>query len=97
MGNIVYSSKTSLKDLLRAYYDYSVLSSSGIEINKIFIVKPWYQTRKNSKKNELKIIKTEYCNYKKSKATFDKKRIYQKLKLMLFLIKILCLMKIIKK
>ncbi|WP_203276488.1 UU173 family protein [Metamycoplasma hominis] len=74
VGNIVYSSKTSLKDLLRAYYDYSVLSSSGIEINKIFIVKPWYQTRKNSKKNELKIIKTEYCNYKKSKATFDKKK-----------------------
>ncbi|AXE60723.1 DUF2779 domain-containing protein [[Mycoplasma] phocae] len=74
VGILLYSNKTSLKNIFRLYYDVNVIRNAGYEVNEAVIVIPKYQDRKNVKQGRLNFMVSEYANYKKSKPTIDKKK-----------------------
>ncbi|AZZ65480.1 DUF2779 domain-containing protein [Metamycoplasma phocicerebrale] len=63
-GNLNYSSKTKRKNLLKAYFDYKIISQY-LEIKSIKILRPLYQNNKNVRKGILKFELSEYSSFSK--------------------------------
>ncbi|ENY68706.1 Hypothetical protein MAU_5040 [Metamycoplasma auris 15026] len=64
-GNLNYSNKTKKRNILKAYYDYSIIKNY-FDINEIFILKPKYLKKKNQKKGKLEFLLTKYSSQSKS-------------------------------
>ncbi|MGX9358801.1 UU173 family protein [Mycoplasma sp. 2575] len=62
-GDLIYSQKTNRKNLLKAYWNYNIITKSlNSDINEIFLLKPRYQKKKNVRKNILKFNLSKYCS-----------------------------------
>lgn len=71
-GNLIYSKKTTRKQLLKSYWDFKIINNF-LKINEIFLFKPKYQKRINVKKGTLYFTLTKYCYYSKSGASISSK------------------------
>ncbi|PZW01439.1 UU173 family protein [Metamycoplasma auris] len=65
LGNLNYSNKTKKRNILKAYYDYSILKNY-FTINEIFILKPKYLKKQRQKKGKLEFILSKYSSLSKS-------------------------------
>ncbi|WP_373439209.1 UU173 family protein [Metamycoplasma equirhinis] len=68
IGILNYSSKSSLKNIIRFYFEVKVMRSQNISVNKCVHILPKFRHRKNVKANELDFISSEYCKATKSKS-----------------------------
>ncbi|TPR53198.1 UU173 family protein [Metamycoplasma neophronis] len=71
IGILNYSSKSSLKNIIRAYYDVNVMRALGYEIEIVKLIIPALLKRDNIKKGKLPFIFSDYANTSKSKAKVD--------------------------
>ncbi|WP_369086003.1 UU173 family protein [Metamycoplasma spumans] len=69
IGILLYSSKSSLKDIVKAYFEVKVMREAGFEVENVKIIPMIKELRKNVKKNEIKFQFSEYANHAKSKAS----------------------------
>ncbi|WP_045433830.1 UU173 family protein [Metamycoplasma canadense] len=74
-GNLIYSNKTEVKNILKSYFDYHITKNYINNLEEIYILKPAYQKNKNIKKGILKFNLTPYCSYKNSKPSIDEEKI----------------------
>ncbi|QJG66132.1 DUF2779 domain-containing protein [Mycoplasma phocoeninasale] len=84
---LLYSSKTSLKNIFRLYYDVNVIRAAGYEVKEAVVVLPKYQERKNARKGHINFLVSEYANYKKSKPTYDTKKSFSESEIQAIFIK----------
>ncbi len=68
IGILNCSSKSSLKNIIRFYFEVKVMRSQNISVNKCVHILPKFRHRKNVKANELDFISSEYCKATKSKS-----------------------------